>query len=373
LRFLIVSQLDPYARAVRTITKYVEKAAALGHEVAVYGEKVSEGPQVPYSLDVDRFDFALFVIYQAADFPNLPYLARLLDGMPKERRVIVDCLGRYNETIRVDHDFNHLEKLDGHQGWEWVEGFQAVSDVVLQPTLNPQRDDVHSFLFHAFDLEAVARPYASAADAARAWSAEGAKPFGLVYVGNNWQRWDQIAALLQALAPVRNQLGPTCLTGWDWERRPDWAIELGLAGVDVDPDLLARLGVETRSAVPYNEVVDLAGQGSFCPIIHRPLFRHLGLVTTRTFETFCSDALPLLLLPTEQVEALYGSAALALVPGDDPAGFVEDALRRPEPYWDAVLGTRAHLAKHHSYERRFDNLAAILGTAALAPSAPAAR
>ena len=89
MRFLIVSQLDPYARAVRTITKYVEKAATLGHEVAIYGEKVSDGPPVPYSLDVDRFDFALFVIYQAADFPDLPYLARLLDGMPKERRVIV--------------------------------------------------------------------------------------------------------------------------------------------------------------------------------------------------------------------------------------------------------------------------------------------
>jgi hypothetical protein len=373
LRFLIVSQLDPYARAARTITKYVEKAAALGHEVAVYGEKVSDGPPIPYSLDVDRFDFALFVIYQAADFPNLPYLARLLDGMPKERRVIVDCLGRYNETIRVEHDFNHLEKLDGHQGWEWVEGFEAVSDVVLQPTLHPLRDDVHSFLFHAFDPDAVARPYASAADAGRAWCAEGAKPFGLVYVGNNWQRWDQVAALLQALAPLRDRLGPTCLTGWDWERRPDWAIELGIAGVDVDPDLLARLGVETRPAVPYTGVVDLAGQGRFSPVVHRPLFRHLGLVTTRTFETFCSDTLPLLLLPTEQVEALYGSAAVALVPGDDPAGFVEDALRQPEPYWEAVLATRAHLSEHHSYERRFDDLAAILGTAALTPSASAAR
>jgi hypothetical protein len=100
----------------------------------------------------------------------------------------------------------------------------------------------------------------------------------------------------------------------------------------------------------------------------------LGLGTAaRTFETFCSDTLPLLLLPTEQVEALYGSAAVALVPGDDPAGFVEDALRQPEPYWEAVLATRAHLSEHHSFERRFDDLAAILGTAALTPSASAAR
>jgi hypothetical protein len=276
LRFLIVSQVDPYARAVRTITKYVEKAASLGHEVAVYGETVYDGPQVPYSLDVDRFDFAVFVIYQAADFPNQPYLARLLDGMPKERRVIVDCLGRYNETIRMDHDFNHLEKLDGHQGWEWVEGFQAVSDIILQPTLNPcVTTSTLSSSTHSIRM--AWRGPTPRWQMLPKRGPRRAKPFGLVYVGNNWQRWDQIAALLQALAPLRDRLGPSSLTGWDWKRRPDWAVELGLAGVDVDPDLLARLGVETCSTVPYNEVVDLAGQGRFCPIIHRPLFHHLGL------------------------------------------------------------------------------------------------
>ncbi len=39
---------------------------------------------------------------------------------------------------------------------------------------------------------------------------------------------------------------------------------------------------------------------------------------------------------------------------------MKDALRRPELYWDAVLQTRAHLARHHSYERRFQELAALL-------------
>ena len=34
--------------------------------------------------------------------------------------------------------------------------------------------------------------------------------------------------------------------------------------------------------------------------------------------------------------------------------------RRPEVYWDAVLKTRIHLAAHHSYERRFEQLMAIL-------------
>src|SRR5690348_7778017 len=191
MKLLVISKLDRFARAASTITKYVQAGKALGHEVAVFGEQSSEFPSVPFSLDVTAFDYAVFVVYETKDFPDLPYLARLLDGMPRERRAVIDCCGRYNETIRVEHDFNHLEKLDSHQGWEWVEGFQAVTDKVLQPTLAPQRPDVRPFLFHGYDPAAVARPHGSAREAARAWSGDGEarKPYGAVYVGHNWQRW----------------------------------------------------------------------------------------------------------------------------------------------------------------------------------------
>src|SRR5260370_27256300 len=150
MRLLVVSKLDPSARAVSTITNYVRAGKDLGHEVALFGEQSSAEPVVPYSLDVRAFDFVIFVVYETKDFPDLPYLARLLDGVPKDRRVVIDCCGRYNETIRVEHDFNHLEKIDGHQGWEWTEGIEAVSDKVLQPTLPPLRPDVRPFLFHAY-------------------------------------------------------------------------------------------------------------------------------------------------------------------------------------------------------------------------------
>ena len=116
MNLLFVSKLDRFARAVNTITKYVEVGKALGHEIAVFGEQSSEFPSVPYSLDVKKFDFAIFVIYETQDFPDLPYLAYLLDDVPRERRIIVDCTGRYNETIQIEHDFNHLEKMDNHMG-----------------------------------------------------------------------------------------------------------------------------------------------------------------------------------------------------------------------------------------------------------------
>lgn len=363
LKLLVVSRMDRFARAISTITRYVEVGRDLGHEVAVFGEQISE-PSVPCSLDVESFDYAIFVIYDASDFPDLPHLARLLDHMPKERRIIIDCLGRYNDTIRVEHDFNHLERLDGHQGWEWVEGFQAVSDTILQPALSPRREDVTSFLFHAYDPAALAHVGRSPAEAAKAWEGSNGEPkrYGIVYVGNNWQRWTQVQPFLESVAPLRDKLGPICLAGWDWNERPAWAVEHGLQGADVDPELLEQLGVETRWAIPFDEVVDFVGQSRFCPVFHRPLFNELGMVTNRTFETFCADTIPLLMLPEDFVQQIYGDAALALVPGEDVAGRIEEMMRRPEDYWNAVFETREHLATYHTHEQRLKELLGLLPT-----------
>jgi hypothetical protein len=362
MRVLLVTYVDPWVRSVSTVHKWVAAGQALGHDVAVYGERNPELPALRYTTDLSGVDVALFVIQVVSDFPEMPHLARVIDGIPRERRVLVDLWGHFNDTIRLEHDFNHLEKLDGHQGWEWEEAIAAVSDTIVQPTLAPLRPGVGSFLFHGYDPASVAKPYQTAADAAAAWSEVGpkAKPYGVMYVGNNWQRWEQVRRFLEQYGPARGEIGKACLVGWDWGARPEWAAKQGIAGIDTDPALLAELGVEVRSCVRFDEVTGLLGRARFAPVFHRPLFRHLGYVTIRTFETFYGDTLPLLMLPRDFVEAIYGPAALALVPGDDVAAHMKDALRRPEPYWQAVLDTRAHLARHHSFAQRFQDLGALV-------------
>jgi hypothetical protein len=361
MRLLFATEPTRYARSTYTLAKYAEVGRALGHEVAVFGEKSADFPSLPFSLDVEKFDFAIFVIHVPSDFPDLPYLAQLLDRMPKDRRVIIDCLGRYNDTVRVEHDFNHLEKLDGHQGWEWIEGFQSVASRILQPTRKPLRGDVQPFLFHGFDPAAVVRPYATAAEAARAWAGDGTgRPYGLAYVGNNWQRWTQVRKLLEEIEGLNGSLGRVALIGWDWGRRPDWAAQLGLEAVNVDLELFGRLGVETREAIPFNEVSEFLGQAKFSPVFHRPLFQKLGFVTNRTFETFCADTVPILMLDEETVRDIYGEAGLPLASEGHLRERLGDMIRHPEPYWDAVLKTRSHLAEHHSYQRRFEELVNIL-------------
>ena len=54
----------------------------------------------------------------------------------------------------------------------------------------------------------MARPYGSAQEAARAWSGDGgaAKPYGVAYVGHNWQRWSQIRRFLEAYTDMVTDL-----------------------------------------------------------------------------------------------------------------------------------------------------------------------
>jgi hypothetical protein len=83
-------------------------------------------------------------------------------------------------------------------------------------------------------------------------------------------------------------------------------------------------------------------------------------VTNRTFETFYADAIPVLMLPRDLVAQVYGPAALTLVPSGDVAEHLLDAMKRPDVYWDAVLQTRAHLTRHHSYAVRFSQLETLV-------------
>ena len=356
MKILLATSVDAWTRSVSTIHRFVQAGRAMGHDIALYGEPNPDLPLLPHTTDLNGVDLALFVVQVPSDFADMPYLARVLDTVPRERRVLVDLWGRFNDTIRVEHDFNHLEKLDGHLGWEWEDAFQSVSDTILQPTLIPRREDAQAFLFHGFDPASVVKPDRSAQEATAEWSS---KPYGVIYVGSNWQRWTQIRPFLESYATVRDQVGQACLVGWDWDARPDWAVQKGISGVDTDPELLGQLGVEVRNGVRFDEIVPLLGEARFAPVFHRPLFRELGLVTNRSFETFYADTLPVLMLPRDQVQALYGPAALALVPKDDVAAHLTDALERPQHYWEALIETRTYLARHHSYERRIHELVAL--------------
>ncbi len=366
MKLLIVTSVDPWTRSVSSVEKFIRAGEALGHEISIYGEAHEELPSLPFSSEFSDVDLAFFIIQVPTDIPDMPGLAKLLDGVPPEKRMVIDLWGKYNDTILIEHDFNHLEKFDGHLGWEWEEAIKAISPQILQPGLNPLREDVHSFLFHGFNETAIVKNYETAEEAAASWrEVDGdngleAKPYGVMYVGSNWQRWHQVRQLLEVYSPLKEKIGPPALFGWDWGWRPDWAVEKGIMGVDTDLEFLEAEGVGYYDGVRYDEVAALQGYSLFAPVLHRPLFEKLGFVTGRSFETFYADTLPVLMLEEDFVKKIYGSDALPLVTTYDKlADHLADAFENPVKYWDAVLKTRKHLAQTHSYTQRFKELEAL--------------
>jgi hypothetical protein len=127
----------------------------------------------------------------------------------------------------------------------------------------------------------------------------------------------------------------------------------------VDRDYLKQIGVETFPAIPYREVTRTINKGVFNPVVYRPLFERLGMVTCRTFETPAAGTIPLFLLDRDYVAEIFGERALELVLDDEQAHEkIVDVLERPQHYGDIVMGIRDDFGRRHTPEAR---LAELLG------------
>jgi glycosyltransferase involved in cell wall biosynthesis len=128
-----------------------------------------------------------------------------------------------------------------------------------------------------------------------------------------------------------------------------------------DPAYLRRLGVEVRPAVPFGRVIGWMSRATFNPVLLRPTFGRLGLVTPRLFETPAAGTIPLLGPGAAHVPELYGEGAGELVlPDEEPQEKILDLVSRPERYAAIVAGIRRHLAERHSHAARLRQLIEIV-------------
>jgi hypothetical protein len=317
------------------------------------------------SLDIDSADAVIFVfewnlyLHPGGDKKN-PLLrtglmgighlnvVKLVSRIPRERRVILDCDGMYNDPIDVDGDYNHLDAAASRQRTELCD---SLTDKVFQPTYHPLRPNVRPFLFHAYD-PAWERPLDFRA-----------REYGMIYVGSNWFRWRPMQRVLRAVEPVRERVGRVALVGHDWGAMP-WWVESPLRerAYFTDPEYLSRLGVEVLPPVPVEQVIPTMSKAVFNPVLLRPVFDHLRLVTCRTFETPAANTIPLFAQSADYVREIYGEPALELMLGDRPSEQIVDVLRRPEHYAEIVRGIRRHLAERHSYTARLKELIQIIAS-----------
>src|SRR5260370_30201189 len=116
---------------------------------------------------------------------------RLVDQVPRERRVVIDCDGKYNESISVTGDYNDASAEESRR---WIELCDSISDKIYQPTFHPLRSNVRTFFFHAYNPQwEIPLDFTD-------------KEFRMYYVGHNCFRWRPMKRVIRALEPVLAQL-----------------------------------------------------------------------------------------------------------------------------------------------------------------------
>jgi hypothetical protein len=330
------------------IRGYSEAAHALGHEIEVYGIPFDRIP-LDYTLELSSADAVVFLFEWTTRlyYGDRLDLLRLISSAPRERRVVIDGDGNYNDVLRVDDDWNHPGTEEART---WVEVCDALADKICQPTLHPLRDNVIPFLFYAYD-PGWERPFDPTA-----------KEFDLLYVGHSKFRWEAMSRLLSAVEPVRDRLGRIGIVGHGWDSAPPWADELSCADrYRSNPAELAGLGVEILSPVPFSEVVACMDRSLCNAVLTRPTFRHLQIVTPRFFETPAAGTIPLLVLDEGHVKEVYGEAGLELLlPERDAHEKILDLVARPAYYAEVLAEVRSHLTRHHSHRARLTELLRIV-------------
>jgi hypothetical protein len=335
------------AGSAQDIHNYTQTAKALGHEVVVYGRQDAQS-SVCHSREVAAADAAIFVFEWTTELRDGDQLdlLRLVAMVPRRRRIVIDCDGNYNDAITIEGDYNHR---DPAMSRKWTEICDSLSDKICQPTLHPRRRNVCPFFFHAYDPGWE-----------RALDFSG-NDYGMVYVGHSKFRWQPMRRVLRAVEPARPQVGRIALVGHGWDTLPPWAGPMQMEDAYfTDQDYLQKLAVEVIPPVPFDQVIAWMSRGIFNPVIYRPLFEHLRLVTCRTFETPAAGTIPLFGLDPGYVREIYGEAAAELVLTDGKPQKILDIVSRPEQYAPIVLSIRRHLAERHSYAARLRELIEIV-------------
>jgi hypothetical protein len=348
MRILLAYFLMNDAGSAQDVRHYAAAARALGHEVVMYGPPGTRS-SFTFSNDLEATDAVVFIFEWTTmlrDGDGLDFL-RLMEKVPRHRRVVIDCDGGYNEALCVDGDYNHRDDASARR---WRETCEALADKICQPTFHPQRPNVRTFFFHGYD-SGWEQPLDFAG-----------KEYGMIYVGHAKFRWGPMHRVLKAVEPLRGKLGPLGIIGHGWDAVPSWAAPMQMEDAYLsDYDYLRRLGVRVMAPIPSHEVIPWMSKALFNPVIYRPLFNHLQFVTCRTFETFGAATIPVFGLDEKYVQEIYGDRAdELLLPAGDGQDKIGDIAARPDHYAAIVRDVRRHLGEKHSYAARLNELIKII-------------
>ena len=341
---MFVNYLYHDAGSVMDIYSYSKAAKKLGHEIIIYGQPKKNIP-LQYSLNLNDADFVIFIL-EWTTFSNEGDqldLIRILDKIPRDRRIVIDCDGNYNDRVQIGKDYNHKSTKSSQL---WMEIVESISDKIFQPSLQPLKENVQTFFFHAYDSD---------------WEKPlnfSKKDFDMIYVGHNKFRWFPMKHIIDAVKPIRKELGRIGIFGHGWDKQPAWSKELDiLDNYHSKPSLLKKLDFQILKPVPFTKLLDTMSRATLNPIIFRSIFTHFQLTTPRMYETFAANTIPVLSMNNDLARLHFGDSAEKLVlNGSNPDDQILDFIKRPDYYANFVSDVRSHLNKYHSHALRLNEL-----------------
>jgi hypothetical protein len=355
VRILFATEGRADAGSIQALANYIRVGRKLGHTVAIYGDTDPRFPELVFSNDARSFDYVVFIFESNLNWASGLRLAHLLTIVPRSRRVILDADGMYSAVVvSDDYDRNHADERHRQQ---WIAAYEALADRILQPTLWPDRSMAQQLLFYGYD------PGVGAAHIS-----QHNKCVDIMHVGHNWWRWREVSErLLPAIERIRERLGEICFIGLWWDAPPSWAAAIGQEkAFTVNPERFRQLGIRILPAVHYRDVIPTMSSARINIMTQRPLFQRLGLVTSKYFEIFSADTLPLVMIEPEHAERIYGASGRELTLNGDIAAKLIDVFEHPDRYRKAAQAVRSHLTEHHSYVRRLHQLVEMLDLPQLA-------
>ena len=127
-----------------------------------------------------------------------------------------------------------------------------------------------------------------------------------------------------------------------------------------DPARFEELGIIIKPPVAYTEVIKVMSEGRINIMTQRPLLQHLKLLTSKYFEIFSADTIPLVMLNPDYAESVYGPAGRQLALSGNIGDKLLEVLRHQDEYKRIVEDVRTYLKLHHSYRNRVKELVTAL-------------
>ena len=265
-------------------------------------------------------------------------LERIVSIIPREKRIVLDADGKYNEIYECEGDSNHQSE-DSRK--KWIATFETLSDKIYQPSLKISNPKVKFLPFWGYK-EPVQKKQVN---------------YDLIYLGSNWFRMDRIIKFMDNLAKIRSMFPRIEVIGKNWLREDPYWPDATKQNVNYFNKNNIKLIEYTTN---FGEFTEILSGSRFSPILIRPVLSKMGLITPRMLETFASGAIPILTRDFDYSKQIYGELSQELMLGENPLEKLEDMAKREEYYKSITEMIRKRLRQEHSFEKRVEKLASLI-------------